>query len=214
MTQTDPIQAQLAAARRNQILDAATSVFAEHGFHRATIKDIAKAAGIADGTIYIYFENKTALLLGILDRVNETERRVEDFQQATKVGLDQWGAEYMTQRMGMFNATGQQVFQILISEMLVNQELRERYMEQIALPTYDVATEFMQQWVESGQLRALDPDLTLRITSGMVFGVLLLQLLGDPVVKERWSEFPKAMAEILIHGISNGSELDKEDKSE
>ena len=77
MTQNDPIQAQLTAARRNQILDAATKVFAEKGFQRATIKEVAKEAGIADGTIYIYFKNKNALMLGILDRLNATEQRAE-----------------------------------------------------------------------------------------------------------------------------------------
>ena len=45
----DSIQEQLIAARRNQILDAATKVFAEKGFHPTTIKDIAREAGIADG---------------------------------------------------------------------------------------------------------------------------------------------------------------------
>ena len=49
MTKTpDPIQELVTAARRKQILDAATQVFAEKGFHRATIKDIARVAGIAD----------------------------------------------------------------------------------------------------------------------------------------------------------------------
>ncbi len=61
MLSPDPIQAQLIAARRNQILDAAAKVFAEKGFHPTTIKDIAAEAGIAHGTIYNYFENKTAL---------------------------------------------------------------------------------------------------------------------------------------------------------
>jgi AcrR family transcriptional regulator len=59
----DPIQELLITARRNQILDAATKVFAEKGFHPTTIKDIAREAGIADGTIYNYFENKTATIL-------------------------------------------------------------------------------------------------------------------------------------------------------
>ncbi len=45
MTKTpDPIQELVTAARRKQILDAATQVFAEKGFHRATIKDIARVA--------------------------------------------------------------------------------------------------------------------------------------------------------------------------
>jgi AcrR family transcriptional regulator len=74
----DPIatlQAQLVAARRTQILDAATQVFARKGFNRATIRDVAKVAGVADGTIYNYFANKTDLLFGLLDRLNDTERR-------------------------------------------------------------------------------------------------------------------------------------------
>ena len=75
-------QEQVASLRRTQILDAATAVFAERGFHRTTIRDVAKAAGVADGTIYNYFDNKTALLLGIMDRLNETDRRDEDMARA------------------------------------------------------------------------------------------------------------------------------------
>src|SRR5947209_20545439 len=80
----DSIQEQLIAARRNQILDAATKVFAKKGFHPTTIKDIAKEAGIADGTIYNYFENKMSLMLGIFDRMNESDRLDQDFSQFTE----------------------------------------------------------------------------------------------------------------------------------
>src|SRR5260221_14063541 len=76
MTKTpDPIQELVTAARRKQILVAATQVFAEKGFHRATIKDIARVAGIADGTIYTYFASKTEALVGILHRLNESTER-------------------------------------------------------------------------------------------------------------------------------------------
>src|SRR5258708_19998646 len=68
------IQAQLAAARRTQILDAATRVFASKGFNRATIRDVARDAGVADGTIYNYFANKTDLLFRLLHRLNHPER--------------------------------------------------------------------------------------------------------------------------------------------
>ena len=42
----------------NQILDAAVSVFADQGFQNSTISQIAREAGVADGTIYLYFKNK------------------------------------------------------------------------------------------------------------------------------------------------------------
>jgi TetR/AcrR family fatty acid metabolism transcriptional regulator len=46
-----------------RILDAAIKVFAEQGFHQSTIAQIAKEAGVADGTIYLYFKNKDDILV-------------------------------------------------------------------------------------------------------------------------------------------------------
>lgn len=47
----------------NIILNSAGEVFAEHGFHKATISQIAARAGVADGTLYLYFKNKDDILL-------------------------------------------------------------------------------------------------------------------------------------------------------
>ena len=53
--------------KRARILDAAIKVFAERGFHSATVAEIARAAGVADGTIYLYFKGKDDLLLRLFD---------------------------------------------------------------------------------------------------------------------------------------------------
>src|SRR5256885_2666434 len=53
--------------KRTRIMDAAIKVFAERGFHSATVAEIAKAAGVADGTIYLYFKGKDDLLLRLFD---------------------------------------------------------------------------------------------------------------------------------------------------
>ncbi len=52
-------------SKREAILKAAEKVFAEKGFHMARVADIARLAGVAEGTIYIYFENKEDLILSI-----------------------------------------------------------------------------------------------------------------------------------------------------
>ena len=54
--------------KREAILRAATRVFAEKGFFNAKVADIAKAAGVADGTVYLYFKNKDDLLHSLFDR--------------------------------------------------------------------------------------------------------------------------------------------------
>lgn len=52
-------------ARRIKILEAAQSVFAEKGFHDATIAEIARAAGVSEGSIYEYFSSKEGVLFAI-----------------------------------------------------------------------------------------------------------------------------------------------------
>ena len=53
--------------KRARILDAAVKVFAGRGFHPATVAEIARVAGVADGTIYLYFKGKDDLLLRLFD---------------------------------------------------------------------------------------------------------------------------------------------------
>jgi len=53
---------------RNGILDAAMRVFANKGYHAASVSDVAEAAGLAKGTLYIYFESKDAMTIAIVDR--------------------------------------------------------------------------------------------------------------------------------------------------
>ena len=48
-----------------QILDAAVKEFAENGYHRTQVARIAKEAGVADGTIYLYFESKEDILVSL-----------------------------------------------------------------------------------------------------------------------------------------------------
>lgn len=54
--------------KREAILGAATQVFAEKGYFYSKVADIAAAAGIADGTVYLYFKSKDEILHSIFDR--------------------------------------------------------------------------------------------------------------------------------------------------
>jgi len=64
--------------KRERILSAAERIFARHGFFAAKVSDVAKEAGVADGTIYLYFKSKDDLLISLFERrmqpVNHTLR--------------------------------------------------------------------------------------------------------------------------------------------
>ena len=199
----DPIQQLLISARRTQILDAATTVFAEKGFHRATIKDIARQAGIADGTIYTYFASKTEVLLAILNRLNETTEREQQFAQGNEQDVRSFFRAYLQQRIALLWPNAE-VFRAVLPEMLVNAELRDLYYQQVLAPTFAVGERFFQ--AQSSQFRPVDMPLALRAIASTILGLLLLQLLGDHTIAERWEELPEVLTTLIFDGLKPDEE--------
>lgn len=201
----DSIQEQLAEARRNQILNAAAKVFAQKGFHQTTIRDLAHEAGIADGTIYNYFENKTALLFGIFDLMTKSAQQAaptmtlpgEDFRAFLKV--------YLTQPLMALRAGNFELFRVVISEIMVNRELRELYYQKLLGPALTAAEPYFQQWVARGVIRPVDLGLTMRALSGMMLGLILENVMGDEQVAARWDDLPDFLTDLIMEGLRNHS---------
>ena len=63
-----------AAGKREAILRAATRVFARHGYFNAQVADVAREAGVAAGTVYLYFRSKDDLLVSIFERTMKEAR--------------------------------------------------------------------------------------------------------------------------------------------
>jgi TetR/AcrR family fatty acid metabolism transcriptional regulator len=68
----------------HQILEAAVRIFARQGFHQSTIAQIAKEAGVADGTIYLYFKNKDDILVQFFS--HRTKQVFESFREEVDRG--------------------------------------------------------------------------------------------------------------------------------
>src|SRR5215210_2914895 len=74
-------------SKRERILRAAVDVFADHGYFNAKVAQIAKAAGVADGTIYLYFDGKEDLLITIFrehtrNYLHSLEQRLANINRA------------------------------------------------------------------------------------------------------------------------------------
>ena len=76
MVQTRPV---LQADRRADILDAAEACFVRSGFHRTTMQDVARAAGMVPGNLYNYFPSKDAIVAGLTER--DRAKIAEDFAE-------------------------------------------------------------------------------------------------------------------------------------
>jgi TetR/AcrR family transcriptional regulator, fatty acid metabolism regulator protein len=55
--------------KEKAILDAAILIFAKHGYHKAKISSVAETAGVATGSVYLYYKNKESILLTIFDNL-------------------------------------------------------------------------------------------------------------------------------------------------
>jgi len=194
------IQALRTEARREQVLDAATKVFAKKGFHKATIKQIAGEAEVADGTIYNYFADKTDLLLGLLDRINETNQRQGHFIEAGKGDFETFFRTYLEHRMNVLR-DNLALFQAILPEVMVNESLRERYYETIVAPTYRVAEDYFKALQANGTIKPLDTQLLMRVISSTLLGLLISSLLGDEAVQEAWERLPTVISEIVLRGL-------------
>src|SRR5919202_4268877 len=72
--------------KREAILRAATSVFAHNGYFNSKVADIAREAGVADGTVYLYFKSKEDILHSIFDR--SVEEALDAARKQVKLASD------------------------------------------------------------------------------------------------------------------------------
>lgn len=75
-----------AVNKHARIITSATKVFAKKGFFNARISDIAKEAKVADGTIYLYFNNKYDILISVFDE--EIDKLIEQVRKALQDETD------------------------------------------------------------------------------------------------------------------------------
>ena len=117
--------------RRAQILAAASRVFARQGFHRTTVRQVAREAGIADGTIYLYFDSKQELLLALLGQLGRVGERPADFAELAGADARASLSVYLRQRFGDLREW-RQLFTAVFPEVLADAGLRAAQTAQVA----------------------------------------------------------------------------------
>ena len=196
----DPIRMQLAEARRAQIIDAAAQVFAEKGFHRATTREIASAAGVSEGTIYNYFDSKADLMIGIVTRLADLEHLGVELEEALQGDVKDFFIAMFRHRLGLIGQKDETILAVW-PEMMVNPALRERFYQQFVSQTTRLLEQYVQARVEMGQVRPLDVSLVVRAVQSMFIGLLMLRVLGDEEVQSRWDEMADVLASLVFSGI-------------
>lgn len=198
---TDLIQQQRIATRTNQILDAAAAVFAEKGFHTTTTRDIAQRAGIAEGTIYTYFPTKTAILMGIFERMKAVVLADGIPSAATDGDMPTIIRTMLQHPWTALKTDNFALFRIVLSEMMINEELRGLYYAQILEPTLALAETMLADHAVRHNLSPTALKLTIRAVAGMIMGLMIEHIMGDRILADHWDSVPDIAADLIINGF-------------
>jgi AcrR family transcriptional regulator len=120
---SDRKQKIVAEFRRSEILAAATKVFAGKGFEATRMEDVAKAARLAKGTLYLYFPSKDAIYEAAVRQALSTLAALTDEHVRNQSGLSAKLAAFISVRIAFWNEH-QQLYRIILS--INSQERRKR----------------------------------------------------------------------------------------
>lgn len=189
--------------RRTQILEAATRVFAEKGYHRATTKDIARAAEMAEGTIYLYFKNKAELLIALLEHLDRKTTQSADLA----AGLELSPRALLTRRLEDDLAQLGPNFDLMLAvlpEVLADPAMRSQFYERMVLPGLNGVAEHLQARQERGEVHVRNIPMATRVFIAAMLGLELMHILGDEAVRDAWknpAQLAEYMAQVLFDGL-------------
>ncbi|ABO67961.1 MULTISPECIES: TetR/AcrR family transcriptional regulator [Geobacillus] len=151
-----------------QIIDAAVVVIAEHGYHQAQVSKIAKQAGVADGTIYLYFKNKEDILISLFqEKMGSFIEKIEQEIEGISSPLEKLYVLVRTH----FSALADDPHMAVVTQLELrqsNKELRQRINE--VLKGYlRLIDSIIIEGMEKGEFRN---DLDVRLTRQMIFGTI------------------------------------------
>ncbi|MBF6592227.1 MAG: TetR/AcrR family transcriptional regulator [Ktedonobacterales bacterium] len=178
--------------RRNQLLDTARGLFAAQGVEGTTIKDIADAAGVAQGLLYHYFASKEDLLWAIIARDNP----FTDMSEIMSNAGDRPAREVLLQaslRAYQILAERAELFRIVVREFITRPEMRQGF-KMIQAIALGLLTRYLEARIAAGELRPHNPDVTARMLIGAVLAGHLTGRPAEPYLAE--------VVDTLMEGIA------------
>jgi len=189
-----------ATGKRESILRAATRVFARNGYFNSKVADIARAAEVADGTVYLYFKSKEEILHSIFDQnmaeaiasgrvlIEKLQDPGEKLRRIAMLHLERLGAD----------PDLAVVFQV---------ELRgsTKFMQEFSAAGFAEYLGLLRQTFEEGQRSGVfRKDLNAKIVSKVLFGALDEMATNWIISKRSYKLAPMAdvVMDVFLNGVS------------
>lgn len=193
----------------HRILEAAVKVFAEQGFYQSTISKIAREAGVADGTIYLYFKNKDDILVQfftyktklVFDRFREEVDKADNCYDKLRNLIRRHLEEFQNDR---------NMAVLYQAETHQNSRLVEEQIKEMSKLYLDIVSEIVEQGQEEGRIRK---DIYVSLVKRFIIG-------GVDEVINTWLHsggkydlvsMADPLVDLFIRGIGNAEIINSND---
>lgn len=189
-------------ATRRKILDAAETVFGEMGYHEASISEITRRAGVAQGTYYIYFHNKREIFTELVEDIGtrlRADMRASITGANSRLEVEKRGFEaFFT-----FVAQHRRIYSIVQEAERVAPEAFFTYYHKISQGYIRGLSEAMSE----GEIRTLDPEAISYALMGIGHFVALRWLVWPPeheALANETGQLPESVLASLMEFIAHG----------
>ncbi|MGH1395117.1 MAG: TetR/AcrR family transcriptional regulator [Trichormus sp.] len=189
------------AQTRSRILQAALKLFASQGFDGTTTRDLAQAAGVAEGTLFRHFSNKKAILVEVAT-AGWVEILTDLLTELSEMGSYKAVAQVMRRRMWNLQKNAD-LMRVCFMEVQFHPDLRDRIQIEVINKMTDVAEAFFQTAMDKGIYRRMDANLVAKVFLGMfaIAGFSNNTLMQPDASPQQMQEMAEGLADIFLNGV-------------
>ena len=193
--------------KQESIVRAAIELFASKGYAASSTNEIAKKAGVAEGTIFRHYKTKKDLLLAI---VAPTMAKIigplvlKDFHkiiEAPYATFEDFLRAVIRNRL-KFVRNNIPIIKIVIQEIPFHEELRDTFKQQVAKQTIERVTKVFERFQRDGVLVQLPAPTMIRFVISSAFGLVISMLLIVPELDWDEEEEIERTVSMIMHGIA------------
>ncbi|MBY4898143.1 TetR/AcrR family transcriptional regulator [Cupriavidus sp. AU9028] len=200
------------SARPQELVAAALELFVERGYAATRLEDVAAAAGVSKGTVYLYFANKKELFQSVVrENLVPALKRGTDLVDSYEGSTPELLRELLRGWWGLIGATPVAgLTKLIMAESANFPEIARFYNEEVMIPGDELFARVLQRGVARGEFRALpaNPTTTL-ICAPLVFLMLWQRAFGafayDDIDPEA---FLDNLLQVLLFGLTTGGARD------
>ncbi len=186
---------------KKRILQAAQRLFARSGYDATTTRDLAAAAGVAEGTLFRHFDNKKAILVEVATE-GWVEILTDLLTELSEMGSYKAVAQVMRRRMLNIRENSD-MMRVCFLEAQFHPDLRDKIQLEVIGKMSIVAEAFFETAMEKGVYRKMNPKIVAQVFLGMfaVAGFSQNTIMEPNASPHQMQEMAEGLADIFLNGV-------------